>query len=96
MTHVNVLRTIEAMYTLPKSGAQQPNAVRAGITDDATAADQFVLAGAASADAARVEAPPICPAFPIATGLRTPSESWSKTASGRASAPSGAPPSCAR
>ena len=42
MTHVNILRTIEAMYGLPKSGAQQPNALRAGISDDATAADLFV------------------------------------------------------
>jgi len=42
MTHVNILRTIEAMYGLPKSGAQQPNALNAGISDDATAADVFV------------------------------------------------------
>jgi hypothetical protein len=42
MTHVNILRTIEAMYGLPKSGAQQPNALRASISDDATAADLFV------------------------------------------------------
>jgi phosphatidylinositol-3-phosphatase len=41
MTHVNILRTIEAMYGLPKSGAQQPNALKAGISDDATAADVF-------------------------------------------------------
>jgi phosphatidylinositol-3-phosphatase len=41
MTHVNILRTIEAMYGLPKSGAQQPNALRAGISDDAAAADLF-------------------------------------------------------
>jgi acid phosphatase len=34
-THVNLLRTIEAMYGLPRSGAQQPNAARAGIADDA-------------------------------------------------------------
>ena len=33
ITHVNVLRTIEAMYGLPKSGAQQPNAAGLGITD---------------------------------------------------------------
>jgi phosphatidylinositol-3-phosphatase len=38
VTHVNILRTIEAMYGLPKSGAQQPNALRAGISDDATVA----------------------------------------------------------
>jgi phosphatidylinositol-3-phosphatase len=44
MTHVNILRTIEAMYGLPKSGAQQPNALRASISDDATAADLFVPA----------------------------------------------------
>ena len=34
ITHVNVLRTIEAMYGLPKSGAQQENALNAGISDD--------------------------------------------------------------
>jgi hypothetical protein len=42
MTHVNILRTIEAMYGLPRSGAQQVNALKAGISDDATAADVFV------------------------------------------------------
>jgi phosphatidylinositol-3-phosphatase len=42
MTHVNLLRTIEAMYGLPKSGAQQPNALRAGISDDTIAASVFV------------------------------------------------------
>jgi hypothetical protein len=42
MTHVNILRTIEAMYRLPKSGAQQANAARAGISDDAIATDLFV------------------------------------------------------
>jgi len=31
VTHVNVLRTIEAMYRLPPAGHQQANAVRAGI-----------------------------------------------------------------
>jgi len=41
MTHVSLLRTIEAMYGLPKSGAQQSNALRDGISDDATAADLF-------------------------------------------------------
>ena len=41
MTHVNILRTIEAMYALPKSGAQQTNAVRAGISDDAVATEVF-------------------------------------------------------
>ena len=43
MTHVNILRTIEAMYGLPNSGAQ-PNALRAGISDDA-AADLFIPVG---------------------------------------------------
>jgi hypothetical protein len=42
MTHVNILRTIEAMYGLPRSGAQQLNALKAGISDEATAADVFV------------------------------------------------------
>jgi phosphatidylinositol-3-phosphatase len=42
MTHVNILRTIEAMYGLQKSGAQQPNALRAGISDDTTAANVFM------------------------------------------------------
>ena len=41
ITHVNILRTIEAMYGLPKSGAQQPNAVRAGISDDTIVMDVF-------------------------------------------------------
>jgi len=41
LTHVNLLRTIEAVYGLPKSGAQQPLALRAGIGDDATAGDAF-------------------------------------------------------
>jgi phosphatidylinositol-3-phosphatase len=40
-THVNILRTIEAMYGLPKSGAQQPNAAGTGITDDAIITDVF-------------------------------------------------------
>ena len=44
MTHVNILRTIEAMHGLPKSGAQQRNALHTGISDDATAADLFVPA----------------------------------------------------
>jgi hypothetical protein len=39
--HVNLLRTIEAMYGLPKSGAQQPNAAGAGISDDAIITDVF-------------------------------------------------------
>ncbi|HEY2184439.1 MAG TPA: alkaline phosphatase family protein [Xanthobacteraceae bacterium] len=42
ITHVNILRTIEAMYGLPKSGAQQPNAAGAGISDDTIITDIFV------------------------------------------------------
>jgi hypothetical protein len=41
ITHVNVLRTIEAMYGLAKSGAQQPNAAGAGISDDTIVTDIF-------------------------------------------------------
>jgi phosphatidylinositol-3-phosphatase len=41
ITHVNILRTIEAMYGLPKSGAQQPNAVGAGISDERIVTDIF-------------------------------------------------------
>lgn len=41
MTHVNILRTIEAMYGLPKSGAQQVNAMHAGISDDRIETDAF-------------------------------------------------------
>jgi hypothetical protein len=41
VTHVNILRTIEAMYGLPKSGAQQPNAAGAGIGDDIIVTDIF-------------------------------------------------------
>jgi acid phosphatase len=44
LTHVNLLRTIEAIYGLPKSGAQQPNAAGIGIADDATAAGDFAPA----------------------------------------------------
>jgi phosphatidylinositol-3-phosphatase len=40
-THVNVLRTIEAMYGLPQSGAQQPNAAGGGIRDDRIVTDIF-------------------------------------------------------
>jgi len=43
-THVNLLRTIESMYRLARSGAQQPNAARAGISDDAIITDVFVPA----------------------------------------------------
>jgi phospholipase C len=42
ITHVNILRTIEAMYGLPKSGAQQPNAAGIGISDDQIVTDVFV------------------------------------------------------
>ena len=41
ITHVNVLRTIEAMYGLAKSGAQQPNAAAFGIADDFLIRDVF-------------------------------------------------------
>jgi phosphatidylinositol-3-phosphatase len=41
ITHVNILRTIEAMYGLGKSGAQQPNAAGAGIGDDQIITDVF-------------------------------------------------------
>src|SRR5262245_7594898 len=42
ITHVNILRTIEAMYGLGKSGAQQPNALGAGIGDDQIITDVLV------------------------------------------------------
>lgn len=41
ITHVNILRTIEAMYGLPKSGAQQPNAAGGGISDETIITDVF-------------------------------------------------------
>jgi phosphoesterase family protein len=41
LTHVNILRTIEAIYGLPKAGAQPANAVRAGIADAQVAAGAF-------------------------------------------------------
>ena len=41
ITHVNLLRTFEAMYGLEKSGAQQPNALGMGISDDFVVADVF-------------------------------------------------------
>lgn len=41
ITHVNLLRTIEAMYGLPPSGAQQPNAAGGGIRDDTIVTDIF-------------------------------------------------------
>jgi hypothetical protein len=34
VTHVNLLRTIEAMYGLPRSGEQQERALEAGISDE--------------------------------------------------------------
>lgn len=44
ITHVNVLRTLEAMYGLPKAGAQQPNAAGGGITDNTIITDVFEAA----------------------------------------------------
>lgn len=41
VTHVNLLRTLEAMYGLERSGGQQPFALRAGITDDYILTDVF-------------------------------------------------------
>jgi len=41
VTHVNILRTIEAMYGLSKAGAQQPNAAGGGITDSYLITDIF-------------------------------------------------------
>jgi len=41
ITHVNILRTLEAMYGLPKAGRQQPNAAGAGINDRYTITDVF-------------------------------------------------------
>jgi hypothetical protein len=41
VTHVNILRTLEAMYKLNKSGAQQWNALRANIADDFLIKDIF-------------------------------------------------------
>jgi hypothetical protein len=41
ITHVTILRTIEAMYGLPKAGAQQTNAVAKGITDNQIITDIF-------------------------------------------------------
>ena len=41
VTHVNILRTLEAMYGLPKSGFQQPNAAGFGISDDYIITDVF-------------------------------------------------------
>jgi hypothetical protein len=41
ITHVNILRTIEAMYGLPKAGHQQPNAAGIGMSDDYLITDVF-------------------------------------------------------
>jgi acid phosphatase len=41
LTHVNLLRTLEAMYGLPRAGAQQPNAAGGGISDDTIVTDVF-------------------------------------------------------
>ena len=41
ITHVNILRTLEAMYGLPKAGHQQPRAAAAGISDDYIITDVF-------------------------------------------------------
>ncbi len=41
ITHVNILRTIEAMYGLSKAGRQQPNAAGFGITDNYLVTDVF-------------------------------------------------------
>ena len=41
ITHVNILRTLEAMYALPRAGSQQAKAAAAGITDDYIITDVF-------------------------------------------------------
>src|SRR5258708_13945117 len=41
VTHVNILRTLEAMYKLSRSGSQQFNALKAGIADDFLIKDVF-------------------------------------------------------
>jgi acid phosphatase len=41
INHVSILRTLEAMYKLNKSGAQQPLALKAGIADDFVITDVF-------------------------------------------------------
>jgi phosphatidylinositol-3-phosphatase len=43
VTHVNVLRTLEAMYKLNQSGGQQWNALRANIADDFLIRDVFEI-----------------------------------------------------
>jgi len=44
ITHVNILRTLEAMYGLSKAGAQQPNAAGGGISDNYIITDVFKAA----------------------------------------------------
>jgi acid phosphatase len=44
VTHVNILRTLEAMYGLPRSGAQQRHAAAGGIRDDYLITDVFEAA----------------------------------------------------
>ena len=41
ITHINILRMLEAMYDLPKSGAQQPNAAGGRIADESVIRDVF-------------------------------------------------------
>jgi len=41
VTHVNILRTLEAMYKLKKCGGQLPSAVKAGIADETVITDVF-------------------------------------------------------
>ena len=41
ITHVNILRTLEAMYGLPRAGSQQPNAAGGGISDTYVITDVF-------------------------------------------------------
>ncbi|MHB8067251.1 MAG: hypothetical protein ACYDIC_05025 [Desulfobaccales bacterium] len=43
ITHVNILRTLEAMYGLSKAGTQQPNAAGGGITDNYIVTDVFEI-----------------------------------------------------
>ena len=42
VTHVNILRTLEAMYGLDRAGAQQPNAAGVGISDNYIITDVFI------------------------------------------------------
>ena len=41
ITHVNILRTIEAVYGLKPSGTQPPNAIKFGITSEYVIRDVF-------------------------------------------------------